>query len=225
MLTTSAAMIGAGFTLGLVHALDADHVMAVTALSNEKPSLWRTLRFSMNWALGHGGVLLMAGMGLFAFGVALPEVLIKFAEASVGFVLIFIGLLSLWRFRRQNLQLHQHQHGDVVHTHWHEENHTTEKDTEKAHAPLMVGVLHGLAGSAPALALIPAVAQGDLVLAAAYLLVFSLGVMLSMCFFGAGLGFLQRRLQKNYVRLFNVNRYLIASFSVLFGGYWLTQAL
>ena len=51
-----------GLGLGLLHALDADHVMAVSALSNRKPSLQRTLKFSANWAIGHGSVLIMLGL-------------------------------------------------------------------------------------------------------------------------------------------------------------------
>jgi ABC-type nickel/cobalt efflux system permease component RcnA len=224
MLASSISIMFAGFTLGFIHALDADHVMAVTALSNEKPSLQRTLKFSGSWAIGHGGVLLLAGMVLFGLGIALPANLIWFAELSVGIVLIAVGLLCFWRFRQQNMQLQSHKHGDVEHTHWHDHNHPGDY-SQRAHAPVMVGMLHGLAGSAPALALIPAVAQGQLWVAGAYLVVFSVGVMLSMMLFGAGLGMLQKQLQQRFSVMFNVSRYLIASFSVAFGGYWVLQAV
>ncbi|CAH0993376.1 hypothetical protein SIN8267_03525 [Sinobacterium norvegicum] len=224
MLVSSISMMFAGFTLGFIHALDADHVMAVTALSNEKPGFKKTLKFSASWAVGHGGVLLLAGMVLFGLGVALPESLIWFAELSVGFVLIAVGLLCFWRFRKQHMQLKSHRHGDVEHTHWHEQGHAND-NSQKAHAPVMVGMLHGLAGSAPALALIPAVAHGQLWLAGGYLIVFSVGVMLSMMLFGAGLGLMQKQLQQRFTRLFNLSRYLIASFSVAFGGYWVAQAV
>jgi sulfite exporter TauE/SafE len=224
MLASSISIMFAGFTLGFIHALDADHVMAVTALSNQKPSLQRTVKFSGSWAIGHGGVLLLAGMVLFGLGIALPANLIWFAELSVGIVLIAVGLLCFWRFRQHNMQLQSHKHGDVEHTHWHDHNHPGDY-SQRAHAPVMVGMLHGLAGSAPALALIPAVAQGQLWVAGAYLVVFSVGVMLSMMLFGAGLGMLQKQLQQRFSVMFNVSRYLIASFSVAFGGYWVLQAV
>ena len=48
-----------GLGLGLLHALDADHVMAVSALSNRKPDFKRTLKFSASWAIGHGSVLII----------------------------------------------------------------------------------------------------------------------------------------------------------------------
>ena len=89
----------------------------------------------------------------------------------------------------------------------------------------MVGMLHGLAGSASALALVPVIAHGQLVVAVAYLLVFSMGVLLSMLCFGLGLGIVQRKLQHLSESLFKWNQYLIASASVILGGYWLSQVV
>ena len=89
-------MAGVGFTLGLLHAFDADHVMAVSALSTEKPSVKRTLRFSANWALGHSGVLIASGLLLFGLGLSLPEPLQIAAEASVGIMLIALGACLLY---------------------------------------------------------------------------------------------------------------------------------
>lgn len=240
MLTESIALIGVGFTLGLLHALDADHVMAVSALSARKPSVWRTLRFSANWALGHGGVLLLSGALLFGLGLGIPESLQVLAEASVGVLLIVLGIWCFWSMRKQKVTLEKHTHGDIEHTHWRSQKHgreqahghTNEKEggkihitTSDKHTPVMVGVLHGLAGSAPALALVPAVAQGDLWLAVGYLMLFSVGVMLSMVAFGLGLSSLQRKLEKSSARLFQFNRYLIAATSVVLGAVWLNQAV
>jgi len=234
MLTESITLIGVGFTLGLLHALDADHVMAVSALSARKPSVWRTLRFSANWALGHGGVLLVSGALLFGLGLSIPESLQVLAEASVGVLLMGLGLWCFWGMRRQSVKLEKHTHGDIEHIHWRKELHghsqssasTAESAiTSDKHAPVMVGVLHGLAGSAPALALVPAVAQGDLWLAVGYLMLFSLGVMLSMVAFGLGLGSVQRKLEKSSNRLFQFSRYVIATSSVVLGAVWLNQAI
>jgi sulfite exporter TauE/SafE len=183
-------------------------------------------------------VLILAGLLLFGVGQEIPVALQSFAEASVGVLLIGLGLMCFWRFRQQRLSLktHTHTYGDseLVHTHWHLEGHTQSdtdaqhnvKDSGKqdSHAPVMVGMLHGLAGSAPALALVPAVAQGQLFLAMLYLLLFSVGVMLSMLVFGSGLGSLQQYLQHKHVRLFMFSRYLVATAAILLGGFWLSQA-
>ena len=230
MLLSSLSIVGVGFTLGLMHALDADHVMAVSTMSNAKPGFWRTVRFSSHWALGHAGILIMSGLLLFGLGLSIPETLQHVAEASVGVLLIVLGLVCFWRFRKERLHLASHRHGDIEHVHWHVEGdsqnngHGSAKGKE-GHAPVMVGMLHGLAGSAPALALVPAVAEGELITSLLYLLVFSLGVMLSMLCFATGFGALQNQLQQKYQRLFQWNRYLIASFAMLLGGFWLSQAV
>jgi len=222
-------MIGAGFSLGLIHALDADHVMAVSALSNRKKvSFLTTISYCLKWALGHGAVLLLVGLLFFGLGLELPASLLSIAEASVGVLLMVIGLFCLVRIRQQKLRLHVHQHGDVTHTHWLVQGDPNSNNHE-AHTPTMVGMLHGLAGSAPALALVPLVSKGvaseQLALAVVYLIVFSLGVLIAMALFGLGLGLAQQKLQTFNTRFFQWSQYLIASGSILLGGFWLSQSL
>ncbi len=224
MLMQGLAMIGAGFTLGLVHAMDADHVRAVTALSNESPGFARSLRFSLQWAIGHGGILLLVGGALLGFGITLPETVTWLAEVAIGFILIFLGFMCFVQLKNSAVKLNEHSHGDVTHTHWHSDEHVAVQDEKKAHAPVLVGVLHGIAGSAPALALVPALVDGRLGLGLLYLAVFSCGVLLAMSMFGVSLAWLQSRLQK-YHRLLQMQRYAIASMSIAFGGYWLSQVI
>lgn len=225
-----------GLGLGLMHALDADHVMAVSALSNQNPSIRRTLLFSLHWALGHGGVLLTCGLILFGLGVSIPDSFQHIAEMSVGVLLIVLGVSFFWKFRSQKIQLLEHKHDGIVHTHWSVEGHDA-KDTAvstspaqnnhqtiKTHQPVMVGMLHGLAGSAPALALIPAVASGQLLLAVSYLMIFSLGVILSMLIFGLGFSWIQQYLFQHYQRCFSVCRHTVAISAIGFGSFWLIQA-
>ncbi len=228
MIDESLALISIGFTLGLVHALDADHVMAVSVLSNSRPGFIRTIGFCANWALGHGGVLMASGLLLFGLGIGIPAALGQLAEIFVGLFLIAMGLICLWRFRRERISLSEHHHGLIVHRHWHIEGDAAHdgasaNDPHKGHAPVMVGIMHGLAGSAPALALVPVVANGDLLVAMFYLALFSIGVMLAMLTFGMGFGATQRFLQQRYLWVFNYFRNFIAISSVLVGGYWLVR--
>jgi len=223
------AMIGAGFMLGMVHALDADHVMAVSTLSNrQKAGVFPTLTYCFKWSMGHGGTLLIIGALFFALGIELPESVLNFAEASVGVLLMVIGGFCLLRIRKQKLQLRVHRHGDLTHAHWHEDTH------HDSHTPTMVGMLHGLAGSAPALALVPVMVplisqtsstSVQLSLALAYLLVFSLGVLLAMALFGFGLGYVQQHLKSWSTRFFEWSQYCIAWTAIVFGGFWFSQAL
>ena len=226
MLTSSFSILMAGFSLGLLHALDADHVMAVSTLSSRKPGLLNSFKHSAQWALGHAGMLVMIGMLLFGLGVSIPETFQHMAEASVGVLLMVMGVWCFWHFKKNPLQLKTHRHGDVVHSHL---CLSDEKDSDHVksakHAPVLIGMLHGLAGSAPALALVPIVMQGQLSVAVTYLVVFSLGVLISMVMFGAMLGQLQVKLQNFNVKMYQASRYLIASASVILGGVWLSQSL
>ena len=225
MIEPSLALITVGFTLGLVHALDADHVMAVSAMANSRPGFWRSLRYCANWALGHGGVLLVCGALLFGFGLGVPPTLAWAAELSVGVFLVVLGALCLWRFRRARIRMIEHRHGDVVHRHWEVEGSDHAGNRRARHTPVMVGMLHGLAGSAPALALVPVVVHGDSLGALGYLLLFSLGVMLAMLAFGLGFGALQRYLHERYLWLFDAMQRTVAGAAMVVGGYWIAQAL
>ena len=107
-----------------MHALDADHVMAVSSLSNSKPGIARTLRFCAHWALGHSGILLVSGLLLFGLGLNIPPTLQSTAEISVGGIMIVLGLWCFYSFRKQALKLVEHTHSDptlgkFTHTHWH----------------------------------------------------------------------------------------------------------
>lgn len=221
-------LIFLGFSLGLMHALDADHVMAVSALSNQNPSFFKTLWFSANWAIGHGGVLLISGGILFGLGMRIPQLLQHVAEMSVGLLLIAIGLYTFWQFKQQKVSMTVHHHGNIQHSHWHDHQHLESaqlKPTKDTHLPIMVGSLHGLAGSAPALALIPVASQGDMSTITMYLLVFSLGVMLSMMLFGLCLGSIQRFLKNGYQRAQYWSQRFIAITSMLVGCFWLYKAI
>jgi len=222
-------MASIGFALGLVHALDADHVMAVSVISNLRPGFARTLAHCANWALGHGLVLLVSGLLLFGLGIAIPDNLVYLAEIMVGLFLIAMGLMCFWRFRRERIALVEHRHGEIKHRHWQIEGdkaHARARADDKiGHAPVMIGMLHGLAGSAPAIALVPVVTQGNPGTALAYLVVFSIGVTLAMLLFGLGFGAAQRHINQQSVRLMNRMRHVIAFGSVAIGGYWLSQAL
>lgn len=225
-----------GFGLGIIHALDADHVMALLALNSQTNRLRRIAYCCVYWAIGHGGVLLSCGVLLFGFGVIIPESLQWFAEFSVGILLVCLGIACLWRFRKAKLALHTHTHphGEVQHLHWymdgHDESDQQYKQTEKnsslqaKHKPLMVGMLHGLAGSAPVLALIPAVNQGHIVLTIIYLLLFSVGMMLSMVVVGLSFAYFQQFMQARFQAIFQWSRYVLALSSVGLGAFWMFQA-
>ncbi len=179
--------------VGGLHALDADHVMAVTNLASRRPALREAVTIAARWALGHGGVLLMLGLVVYVAGQAIPDALAQHTERLVALVLVGLGvhlLTVLWRSGAR-LRLHRHP-GHGPHLHWATPEHTSEPQDESLtrarHGALLVGSLHGLAGSAPLLALLTAGQLQRPELALLYVASFSLGVLLVMCLFGGLLG-------------------------------------
>lgn len=212
-----------GFGLGLTHAFDADHIMAVTSLASREPG-WRcTLRFCGAWAIGHGLTLLTVGLIVLVLGWHLPEALFGTAERLVGVVLIALGLwlwADLWRRR---VRLRAHRHGGVTHVHLVEgqgRRHRRWAD----HGPVFVGVLHGLAGAAPLMALLPSVQAGSAWIGLAYLAVFSVGVLVSMAGFGVAFGSFQEWVARRGSGLMNGLRFVVGGLAVGLGGMWLVGA-
>ncbi len=185
------AVLSLAFGLGLMHALDADHIMAISGLSSMRDGHSNTLRFCLRWALGHGLVLLLVGLAVMGLGMAIPVKLSQYAEQLVGVVLILIGLYVLWDLLRKNAHFHFHAHdGFPEHAHWH--RHDSLSSHRHQHGAVMVGMLHGTAGSAPLLALLPLSAQSTPLLGLAYLLIFGAGVLVAMLVFGGVLNGLFR---------------------------------
>ncbi|MEW5057260.1 MAG: hypothetical protein AB1Y25_06515 [Cycloclasticus sp.] len=220
-------MLSLGLGLGLLHALDADHVMAMSVLSSEKPGLGQGLFFSGFWALGHGSMIILITAVLFSFGWVVPQQLIGMAETAVGLLLVGLGLKLFFNFKGKSIQLEQHSHGDIVHSHWHNTKHLHNPagNLSGAHKPVLIGLLHGFAGSAPAIALIPALAYAEINMVALYLLTFSIGVMLAMMGFGLGFSYCQGVLMERYQVIAKYQAKLVALTSVSVGCFWLSQAV
>jgi len=217
------SVLSLGFTLGLIHALDADHIMAVSLLSSHTRKLGSklavvltTIGYCLKWALGHSVILLIIGGLLLFSGIQLPESVQTVAEKLVGALLVAMGLMIAWQVWRNRIQLQVHQHGDFSHVH------LIEKDAKNhSHKPVLMGVVHGLAGSAPVLAILPVLGSQQAGIGLLYLSLFSAGVMLSMIVFGLLFGRLQHWLQAFGNRVFQFARLTLALTSIGFGGYWL----
>lgn len=162
-------------SLGMLHALDADHVIAITGLNCQQPDKKNSLLFCARWSFGHGGTLLLIGGAVMFLGMAIPESLSAIAENLVGVALIAIGLMVLMDIYQQRAHLHFHRHG-------------LNNEHQHSHAPVLVGVLHGVAGSAPLLALLPLSQMSSPWKAMSYLLLFGLGVFIAMLIFGGVIG-------------------------------------
>lgn len=218
---TLSALLILGFSLGLLHAFDADHIVAVSSLSARKRGGKAGVLYALKWALGHGGILLLVAIAALYFRWRLPEFIPYSAEKIVGVILIVAGLSLFWTLHRQRVQLRVHRHGDVVHAHLASiDTSVSGKTAAHDHTPVLVGIVHGLAGSAPALALIPATLYQPW-LAAGYVLIFSMGVLTGMVGFGLLLGHGQRFLLRRSPALFDGSRLLLGLCATGLGVFWL----
>ena len=234
MQETTVALLSLGFGLGLLHALDADHIMAVSSLAYSKAdsaqrSRGQTVHFCIQWAIGHGGILLLLGSLVLFAGVAIPEQVSFLAEKAVGAILMSLGLWIFWQFYQNRLQLRVHSHEGLTHVHLSHANSDSslDKATKKSkhdHRPVLVGITHGLAGSAPVLAIVPLAQSGQGWFGLMYVAMFSLGVVSTMLVFGLFFNKFQNTLEHYSHRLFDVSRLSLASLSIGFGGYWLFAA-
>lgn len=218
-------ILSLAFGLGLIHALDADHIMAISNLVGTQSKLKTTLIFCSHWATGHAFALLLIGFVVLILGLAVPTRLSQFAEQGVGLVLILLGIWTLVDLKRRQAHVHFHPHdGHRAHAHWHTHNnkashdHVTDEHDHR-HGAMFIGVFHGMAGSAPLFALVPLTKLDPSWLGMAYLLIFALGVLVSMLIFGGMVGGIIQLLSKSGFHLIDQLRRVVACCSIGFGIY------
>lgn len=223
MFEPAIAILALAFGLGLLHALDADHIAAVSALACERRSKRSAVYYSLLWSSGHSLTVLFFGSSVYLLDLAVPDSISLWAERLVGLVLIIIGALVLWEIRSRRLQLQVHKHEDMpIHAHWQDSTQDMsegQKTSRHKHTPLLVGSIHGVAGSAPLLALLPFTAQQEPWQGMAYLLLFCLGVFTAMLSFGGVMEWLMRRFMQTASRVLRFTQLLIGSASILLGAW------
>jgi len=195
-----------GFFLGMRHATDPDHVIAVSTIVSRHRTTGGAAAIGALWGVGHTLTIMVVGAGIILLGWVIPARVGLSLELSVGVMLIVLGLMNLSGVLQRitesltpgaKLHAHPHPHGDYVHTHVH--GHEPEVHTHGPEQtplgrldrrlgglgvyqlvrPLVVGVVHGLAGSA-AVALLVLTTIGNTQWAILYLLVFGLGTIAGM---------------------------------------------
>jgi len=204
---TLLSIIALGFFLGMRHATDPDHVIAVATIVSRQRSIRHAALIGVLWGLGHTITILIVGSAIILFGIVIPARVGLTMELSVGLMLILLGILNLSGILRwitetvtpsqPGLHAHPHGHGDYIHSHPH--GHSPEKHGHSKEAtpvnwmdrifgrlglyqvirPLAVGIVHGLAGSA-AVALLVLTTIRVPSWAILYLLVFGIGTVAGM---------------------------------------------
>jgi len=202
------SVIALGFFLGMRHATDADHVIAVTTIVSGERRLWNAAMIGSLWGIGHTVTIFLAGGTIILFNVMVSRRIGLAMEFAAALMLILLGALNLTGVFRSvtatftaapgsSVHSHPHAHGDYIHSHPHGHGAETHGHGEGATPlgwfdrtfgclglyqvlrPLVVGVVHGLAGSAAVALLVLTTIQNP-VWSIAYLLVFGIGTITGM---------------------------------------------
>ena len=216
-MTSGLAILLIGFLLGMRHATDPDHVIAVSTIVSRERSVLKAGLIGIFWGCGHTLTIAVVGSAIILFGVVIPPRAGLTMEFSVGLMLILLGVLNLtgsmkWlseKFspthpRVTGTHAHIHEHNHHLHFHWHshpavQEHHGDSLATPAwlpkpwarlglfhALRPVLVGIVHGLAGSA-AIALLVLSTIREPKWALLYLLIFGLGTIAGMMLITVGL--------------------------------------
>jgi hypothetical protein len=203
------SIISLGFFLGMRHATDPDHVIAVTTIVSRERKISKAAWIGVFWGTGHTLTIFVVGAAIILFGLVMPPRLGLSMELSVGLMLILLGVMNVVSFVRalptqgetgsgfEVGHSHAHSHGDYIHSHQHAHQpemheHSDEKTPVawfdrglqrfklyRPLRPLVIGIVHGLAGSAAAALLVLATIRNPR-WAVAYLLVFGAGTIAGM---------------------------------------------
>lgn len=234
------ALLGLGLMFGLKHATEVDHVVAVSTIVSEQRKLWRSALVGGLWGVGHTASLMIVGVFVLVFRIAVPLTVAHWLEFGVALMIIGLGILALTRVlrRRADVHLHRHSHDGQSHVHIHFHEHGTEHasvsaspsaPTPHSHTvsgigfkPLLVGAMHGLAGSA-ALTLLVLTQIRSVSLGLIYLAVFGVGSTFGMLLMSGLIGL---PFAVSGRRLTNLNyslQTIAGSLSIVFGLWYAYQ--
>ena len=181
-------ILGLGFLLGMQHALEADHIAAVSSIAARRSHVADIVKHGLTWGLGHTLTLFVFAGAALLLGRAIPETVARPIETSVGLMLVGLGGHVLWRLWRDRVHFHRHGHADgTVHFHAHSHASETAPHAGSVHAhghgfrwrTLLVGLMHGMAGSAALLVLAVTQASSPAV-GLGYVALFGIGSMIGM---------------------------------------------
>ncbi len=204
-------ILSLGVGLGMLHAIDSDHLLTLANFNPGQSSLQQRIGFCGRWAIGHGAAIVIIGLAVLIFKLAIPFTLAAVAEHVVGFILIVLGTLALFHSAQVLVAIRQ-GHGAVT-------NIAVQSSLAgwRQHRIIGIGFLHGTSGSAAVLALLPITQLPTPWLGMAYLVCFSLGVLLAMMLFGGVVGSVFQRLGQRYIKFLVVLRVVIALPAIVIG--------
>jgi ABC-type nickel/cobalt efflux system permease component RcnA len=225
----AALLVATGFALGLAHAVDPDHIVAVSTLLCKNPNLRKSLVSATAWGAGHSATLLVVGLLVLALRVTIPPSVVSIFELAAAVMLIVMGAWVLKPFltgkhlQAEHKHVHSHTHMDSEgkvqsHVHIHEEGHG------HLHRSVFTGFLQGLAGSATIM-LVTLTTVDSAELGLVFILVFGIGLILGMvgiaCIINSIMSFTASRLERAHEKIQAVT----GTISIAFGVFLALQVL
>jgi high-affinity nickel-transport protein len=235
-------ILAVGFLLGMRHATDADHVIAVSTIVTREQKAGRAAIIGAAWGLGHTVTIFLVGSILILFRITLPPRVGLSMELAVGVMLIVLGLRNLrasfaWpaapRRHEHKPTVHYHAHGDYIHAHASQPHNPPSHSHQETPVgkldrwfgrfslygmvrPLLIGIVHGLAGSA-AIALLVLSTIPSARWAVGYLVIFGFGTILGMMLITLAMASTFSFGQKHFVNVGRHFEWAAGAISLVFG--------
>jgi ABC-type nickel/cobalt efflux system permease component RcnA len=228
------ALLGIGLLFGLKHATEVDHVVAVSTIVSRHRNVWRSAIVGALWGAGHTAALLITGVFVLSLRVAIPERVSNWLVFCGARMIFGLGATALWRAlrKRSDVHVHEHSHDGVSHVHVHFHEQQTEHNAQRAHThavsrvglkPILIGAMHGLAGSGALTLLIltqiESTWQGLL-----YLAIFGVGSIAGMLVMSGLIGLPFALTSRNFTTVHRRLQTAAAVVSLAF-GFWYAYAL
>lgn len=233
--------------LGFLHALEVDHMIAVTTFVAGKPSAAHAARFGFRWGLGHSAAVIVLGAVLLVTGLRWPA---RYDAIGEGIVGVMLFLLGLWAFVSSR-KLHLHppaEHGDHAHLHVHpaapshdhphdaehpaaarhhhdDESHHAHGHHHRGHGITAVGLMHGLAGTGAVVALLPVTLIHRVDLGLLYLAAFGVGVTAGMTIYAVVAAYAMRQAAARSVPLGRRIMQGVGVSGMVVGVWWVWRAV
>lgn len=228
---TTLSVLLIGFLLGLQHAVEADHLAAVSAIVSEKKNIFSASIIGGLWGVGHTISLFVVGILVIFLKLQISESVEAKLEAIVGGMLVLLGINALRKlFTAREIHAHSHEHDGVrPHTHIHLHKDELSETGEKSHHRLsprsvLIGMIHGLAGSAALMLLVlPTIASPFIALL--YILIFGVGSIAGMMLMSFLIGLPFHFTANNFVQLNKAIRLCAGIFSLCLGMFIIYEKL
>lgn len=225
LVTVTACLLG--FANGLRHALEPDHLAAVSTLVAGERSAKASVRYAAAWGAGHAAMLVLAGGALFLLRTELSLRVSDALELAVAVLLVALGVRGLRQAARAGASssgaTFTHAHGELQHAHGGVADHVHVSSWTLARLPFVVGLVHGLAGSG-ALAALVAVHVGSAAFALSFIGIYAVGAAAGMAAIAGILGWPLARLARS-PRVMPLLVGVSACASLVVGVVWATPIL